>query len=354
MNIQTVSYEGLTFLNVSRPTQFEIKYLRNNYGFNTLHLEDHLKRTEIPKLEVFKNYSLIVVDFPSFGIDHQNGTKEVPKKNGVDVRGLLKHIPQATLSSLPLPNFTTAGKKHRLFNNHTDLFIGKDYLVVIHDGNLPQIDHIFSVCQKTLRAREEYLGQGPVYLAYKVLDALTDGCFPIMNSISATIDKIDRSLEVKQTPSTLEEISITRRNVVVFHTMIKTIIPIFKKLEQGVHKELNGTMQSYWSNILDHLENILDRLEDSRELIEGISESNEFLLRSRTNEIMTVLTILFTLTIPVTVIGTFYGMNILLPGGIIDGSWTYFGPYTTFILVILASVIPIFFMLWYFKHRHWY
>jgi Mg2+ and Co2+ transporter CorA len=44
------------------------------------------------------------------------------------------------------------------------------------------------------------------------------------------------------------------------------------------------------------------------------------LSQEKTNKILAMLTIVFTLSIPATVIGTFYGMNINLPGEIVMGS----------------------------------
>ena len=61
---------------------------------------------------------------------------------------------------------------------------------------------------------------------------------------------------------------------------------------------------------------------------------------------------IFTLAIPSTVIGTFYGMNVNLPGGIEDKSMIL-GPFTTFIVVILASAIPAIMMFIYFKKLGW-
>jgi magnesium transporter len=61
---------------------------------------------------------------------------------------------------------------------------------------------------------------------------------------------------------------------------------------------------------------------------------------------------IFTLAIPSTVIGTFYGMNVNLPGGIEDNSMIL-GPFTTFIVVILASAIPAIMMFIYFKKLGW-
>jgi len=333
MNIQSVIFQGLSFINIAKPTDFEIKYLRNTYYFNPLNLEDYVHRTQIPKIENHKKYDLVVLRFPLFS--------ENPPSD-------------SHLYGVHIPTFHSTVKRRRLISSYVNFFVSKEYVVALHDGTLPQINHIFSLCQKTLHNRNEFMGKGSVFLVYKIIDALVDDCFPVINELTSTIDKIDKELENKQSQKTLEEISTTRRNLVVFHTMIKPILPLFNHLKEGKHEEFNGTMQTFWGNILDHLQKIMDRLEDNQELIEGISESSEFLLRSKTNKIMALLTILFTLSIPATLIGTFYGMNIILPGGIEYGSWNFWGTYTTFIVVIICSIVPVVLMLLYFKHKKWY
>lgn len=333
MNVQTVSFQGLSFINVCKPTDFEIKYLKNTYYLNPLNLEDYIHRTQIPKIENHRKYSLFVLRFPLFS----------------------ENVPQISHQyGVHLPTFYTPIKKRRLTSSYVNFFISKEYIVALHDGTLPQINRIFTLCQKTLHSRTEYMSKGSVFLTYKIIDALADDCFPVINEITSTIDKIDKDLEEKQSHKTLEDTSITRRNLVVFHTMIKPILPLFKQLEEGKHKELNETMQPFWGNILDHLQKIMDRVEDNQELIEGISESSEFLLRSKTNQIMATLTIMFTLTIPATAFGTFYGMNILLPGGLEAGSWTFFGPFTTFYTIVAISILSVFVMLLYFKYKNWF
>lgn len=333
MNVQTVSFQGLSFINIAKPTDFEIKYLKNTYYFNPLNLDDYVHRTQIPKIENHRKYDLIVLRFPIFS----------------------ENVPQNSHQyGVHLPTLYTPNKKRRLASSYVNIFISKEYIIVLHDSTLPQINHIFTLCQKTLHNRTEYMSKGVVFLAYKIIDALVDDCFPVINELTSKIDKIDKDLENRQSQKTLEDISTTRRNLVVFHTMIKPILPLFKQLEEGKHETLNGTMQPFWGNILDHLQKILDRVEDNQELIEGISESSEFLLRSKTNQIMATLTIMFTLTIPATVFGTFYGMNIFLPGGLEAGSWTFLGPFTTFYAVVAISILSVFVMLLYFKHKNWY
>lgn len=292
MNVQTVSFQGLSFINVAKPTDFEIKFLKNTYYFNPLNLEDYMHRAQVPKIENHKKYDLIVLRFPLFS---ENGPQN------------------AHQYGVHLPTFHITNKKRRLMSSYVNFYVSKEYIVVLHDGLLPKINSIFSLCQKTLQNRNEFMGKGSAFLAYKIIDALVDDCFLAINELTSTIDRIDKELEYKQSRKTLEDISTTRRNLVVLHTMLKPILPLFSQLKEGKHKELNGIMQSFWGNILDHLQKIMDRVEDNQELIEGISESNESLLSSRSNQIIKVLTIFSAIILPLNLLASVYGMNLNLP-----------------------------------------
>lgn len=292
MNVQSVNFQGLSFINVARPTDFEMKFLKNNYGFDPLSLEDYLHKAQIPKIENHKSYDLMVLRFPIF-------SENVPENSHQ--------------YGVHLPTLYVHSAKRKLTSSYVNFFISKEYVVVLHDGILSQIDRIFALCQKTLHNRTEYMGKGATFLAYKIIDALVDNCFPIINEITSTIDRVDKELENKQSQKTLEEISTTRRNLVVFHTMIKPIIPLFKELENGKHEELNGPMRLFWGNVLDHLQKIWDRVEDNGELIEGISKSNESFLSSRSNETIKVLTIFSAIILPLNLLASLFGMNLSLP-----------------------------------------
>lgn len=310
MNIQTVIFQDISFISVTKPGKLEVKYLKNNFGFDALHLDDYISNVQTPKVEVFKKYALLVLGFPVFNKnDAQNSTK-MQEKTGKPILESILGLPLATLSSVPLPQFPSPEKRKRISGSQVNFFIGKDYLVVLHDGTLSPINDIFSLCQQTLHNRLEFMGNGSVFLAYRIIDALVDSCFPIVNDLSASIDAIDKELEDLKSEKTLENISLTRRNIVVFHTMIKPIIPLFRQIEEGKHEELNGRMQPFWGNILDHLLKIWDRLEDNQELLEGISVSHESFLTAKTNEIIKVLTIFSAIILPLNLLASIYGMNV--------------------------------------------
>ena len=47
-------------------------------------------------------------------------------------------------------------------------------------------------------------------------------------------------------------------------------------------------------------------------------------------------------------------MNVNLPGGIETGPATFFGPFTSFALLVTAAILPSVIMLWYFKRQRWF
>ena len=109
----------------------------------------------------------------------------------------------------------------------------------------------------------------------------------------------------------------------------------------------------YFDDVIDHIDKVLETLEESRETMEIYKDTDFMLSSEKSNKILGVLTIIFSLAIPATVIGTFYGMNINLPGGIETGNLNIFGDYTALIIVLLASVIPAGLMFIYFIRRGW-
>lgn len=339
MNIQIVKFEKTSFTISNNPQALELKFLKKEFGFSPLHLDDFVNKTQVPKIEVEKNYTLIVLDFPYF---YQNG--QSGKTN--PLLGLL-NIPQPSLPHVTLPKFyqERKNKSNRMISSQIDFFIGADFLVVLHDDMLSPISDVFALCQKTLRKRKELMEKGPGHLFYYLIDRLVDNLFSTVNEISLSIDRIDRRLETGQSEEILDEISTVRRNIVVSHTMVKPMLPIFRQLEEGKYQYFNGELISLWSNILDHLQKNWDRMEDNRELLEGIAVSNESLLASRTNNIVRFLTIITSLSFPFIIVNNLYSMNIVgLPFA--QQAWIVWALFA--MIFISAGLIML-----YFRYHRW-
>lgn len=336
MNIPTITYNGLSFIHLKSPTEEEVKFLNKTFGFSMLNLEDYLYKTQIPKIETYKDYSLIVVDVPFV---------QQPGKPKKEASPKLPFLTNVLSNRVRLPVFPKTPRKKRISVGEVDFFIGKDYIVVLHDEKTPQIDELFDICKLNEKHREDMMGNGPVYLFYRIIDVLVDSSITYVEDISNTIDYIDRQLEDRGSGSVIEDISMTRRNIVVFETMIKPALPIFADLEKGKYPKLNGEMMPYWSNILDHLQKIWERLEDNKELILGISASHESILSNRSNELVKFLTIITSIAFPFAIMNNLYSMNVKgLPYA--DQPWIV----TFLFLAIFSGGILI---IAYFKYRDW-
>ena len=95
-NIQEIKTPGLRWVNLFNNTFKEIDYLRNNFRFHPLDLNDCLPPTKRSKLDEYEDYFFIVLTFPFF--NRQN--REI----------------------LPA---------------EVDFFIGPDYLITVNDGQIP-------------------------------------------------------------------------------------------------------------------------------------------------------------------------------------------------------------------------
>lgn len=338
MLFPTVKHGDLSLLNVKSPTPAEIKLLSKNFGFSMLHLEDFLYKTQIPKTEPGEAYDLVVMDIPCI---------KAQQKQSLGLGDALK-LPFSVISSTgniflrPIPK---SPKEKRLSIGEVDFFIGKDYVVILHDEEVQQIDDIFLLCKTNKKYREEYMGQGPLFLFYRIADILVDSAITFANDITTTIDQIDRKLEKSRPTNIIEDISITRRNIVIFETMVKPALAMFSDLEKGKYENMTSSkMKAFWSNIVDHLERVAHRLDDNKQLIQGISTNYESLLTVRTNETIRVLTIFTAILLPLTLLASIYGMNVALP--------FQHNPHV-FNRLIITMIITSVLMLGFFKFRDW-
>ena len=183
LNLDTLEWKGMTWIDIAPPSQSEIDYLAENYHFHPLDLDDTLSRRQRPKIDEYKDYLFIIFHFPIYS--------KVEKV---------------------------------LISSQISVFIGQDYLITIHKGVLKPLVKLFRECELDEEAREEYLGQGPGFLLYRILDRLVDYCQPILNKVIEGIEDVED--EIFAEPETIREISRLRRDVIAFRRIIWPMRPL--------------------------------------------------------------------------------------------------------------------------------
>ncbi|KPJ51898.1 MAG: magnesium transporter [Dehalococcoidia bacterium DG_18] len=303
LNIETIKWGKITWLNVEKPTHADMDYLAENYLFNLFDLEDCLSRIERPKIDEYKNYLFLVLHFPVF-----NEKARVTTPSQVSV------------------------------------FIGEDFLVTVHSGELKPLANLFNDCELNERAREEHMARSSGYLLYRILDRLVDYCFPITNKIIANVEAAEDRLFSEPARDTVQEISVLRRDIMAYRRIIRPQPAILKSLEVREYPFLREDLDVYFGDIGDHVSKISETLDEYKEVVEGLNATSDSLFSHRTNEVMKMLTILGTIILPMLVISGLYGMNISLP---------FEDSPLAFLFIILITLGVSGGMLAYFRYRRW-
>ena len=303
LNVEWIKWGRITWVNIEKPTPKDIEYLAESYLFHPLDLEDCRSKKELPKIDEYENYLFLVLHFPVF-------SKEA--------------------------RVTTPSQ--------VSIFIGGDYVVTVHSGDLKPLSKLFNDCQQNERAREDNMARSSGYLLYRILDRLVDYCFPITNKIIANVEAAEDRLFSEVTRDTVQEISLLGRDIMAYRRIVRPQPAILKSLEEKDYPFLREDLDVYFGDIGDHIGKIIETLDEYKEVVEGLYKSNDSLFSHRTSEVMKMLTILGTILLPLLLVASLYGMNVPLP---------FEGSSLAFTFIILISLLISGGMLFYFRFKRW-
>ena len=305
-----IKNNGFIWIEIAKPTRDEMKKLAERFPFHELNLEDCLSKIQIPKIDRYEDHVFVIVNFP-------------------------------TLEKERIPR-----------SSQLAAFIGSGYLVTIHQGELKPISEIFQQCIRSDKARQELMGRSAGYLFHSIIDTLTDDLLNLVRKIVGNIEDIE-DVVFDEHANAAGEISYIRRQITVLR---RIAIPLKRTLGEISAKDIRRFSEEdltlYFDDINDHIDKVIDTLEESNETIEIYKDTDYLHGTDRSNKILAILTIVFTLSMPVTIMSSLYGMNVDIPT-IEDESLKFLGRYTTFIVIVIGSSAGAVAMALYFHKIKW-
>lgn len=305
LNMETITYGNLSWVNIVKPTEQEIAYLAQNYHFHQMDLDDCLSRIQRPKVDTYNEYLFWVLHFPIY-----NKAKRIATHTQISV------------------------------------FVAEKYIITLHDGDVKPLLRLFQECKDNEEAVRENFANGSAYLFYRILDRAVDAYFPVLdkifNLLEDTEDRaFDENVEVAQEVATLRRDIITQRRIIF---PMRTVIT---EMESKLKRFTNIDMSVYFGDLLDHVNKQCESLDECKEIIEVFKDADYILSTERINRVIRILTIFSAVLLPFVAIASIYGMNVVLPGGLEKGSLL------TFSLVLLIMVLISGGMLYFFHRRRW-
>jgi magnesium transporter len=270
---QLIEQAGLTWIDIVHPNDEQLTYLGNRYHFHQLHLADVRKTLQRPKLDDNDDpeYIFLVLHIPVFD----------------------------TMNRLPVIS-------------EVDLFVRRDCLISLHDGRVRALVHLVRDAQHEA-VRQRFMGQGSGRLLYSLIEVLINTCFPQVYKLYEKLDQVDADMFRADTQDTVKELSFLRRDIISLRRIVRPNIAVLHSLATHERAFLRVDEDVYFGNLVDSLSKLWDMLEEQKEIIEGLDATLSSLTSHRINREMRTFTLISMVFLPMTLIASVLGMNVVIP-----------------------------------------
>lgn len=294
--------DDVAWIDIYAPKQEEWKLLEDSFHFHPLTIEDCMNQDQRPKIEDYGDYLFIVSQW-AVTEDNELKTYEL------------------------------------------DIYLGKNFVVTVHDAIIPVVQSNFERCEKNtaLPAR------GTDFLLYMILDAVVDHYFPLLEEMDDRIDALeDEVVNNPGTRDTLNNIFQLKQMLSQFRRLIVPQRELFSFITGHQYALIHADMFVYFRDVYDHVLRIYEMIEFERDQITSCLEVYLSSISNRMNEIMKTLTIITTVFMPLTFLTGMLGMNFTrLP---LLG-WNYSHAFELFFLLTFGITLSMFL---FFKRKKWF
>lgn len=287
---------SVTWVNVVDPDERTLQELETLFGFHPLALEDAHQDLH-PKVELYDDVVFIVA--------------------------------------------RTIVWSEEIDTDQLSIFLAKKFVVTIHDKIFPQLEDIrVRLRKKTPRM----LKAGADFLAYTILDVLVDSYFPHLDRFQSLLDALEEQIVTRPTGAGIAKLHEVRTDLVRLRNQLRPQRDMFGGLSRLEIPLFRKEMRNYLRDVQDHMIAALDTLDAYRDIVGSLMEVQATLASNQANEVIKVLTVIFTITLPIAVVSSAFGMNVYFFGtGEAEGLY----------LALILMFIPTALLAWWMRRKGW-
>ncbi len=301
--IESLTNGDFSWVNVKATTAKEMQELKKQFAFDDADLASALPPTQRPQIVERDGYLFVIMMFPTYN--------------------------------------RVTGVMHR---TEVDFFLGKNYVVTVHQNKLESIKEYFTNCADSTFpvCVDGEAGQ----VMYRILAHLLDGIQEMMVHIGNDIDNMHgQVIAGGHRSETIAEILRIKMNVSTFRSAVQSHKRLISKLTAY------GTANMAWK---DFDRAMLELKEDAKEnwdltqnyqdTISSIHDAFASDVNVKTGEIMKLLTMLTAMMLPLSLVTTTFAMDLEgLPFRGPGGFWIVFGG--MWVLAVLSY--------WFYINKKW-
>lgn len=256
----------LLWVDLDNPTPEETKtVLEGVFQFHPLAIEDCVQPNSLPKVEDYEDYLFIVTHAVDFTRTEKFNTTEL------------------------------------------DLFLGKDYVVTFHTAPLRSVTTLMDRFAKAAGP----VPRGPDRVAHTLIDLLVDNYAPVVDELRAELEEIEELVLAKESGQKrlVNELLHVRNDFTKLRHIVRPQRDVIERLARGDSKLIRAKLLPYFRDLRDNLARLEDTTASYHERL--LMAFDIYLNKAafEANEGIKFLTAITAVTIPVMVIGTWFGMN---------------------------------------------
>ena len=246
--------------------KIEIEKLCESLHIDKLSVEDIFKEKHRPKLEEYPNYLFFSI------------RSALPDEDNVFI----------------------------LEQEQISFILGNHYLISFQPK---KSDHFPDVRERIEKKRGKIRTKGPDFLLFRMLEAIIDNYFEVLENITDTISELETRLLHNSSSETLKLIELQKRKLSELRKIVIPLKEATSQLEKSQSHLIDKENHYYFSDLREHCLSVLEEIDNNKQILDGMTNLYYAIQGQKMNEIMKLLTIVSAIFIPLTFIVGVYGMN---------------------------------------------
>ena len=238
------------------------------YNFHELDIEAVLEENQFPRVNVWDWYLFIILHFP-------------------------KYIKQTQTYVI----------------NEFNIFLWKDYLISFIDRHSSHVDKIFDAYKNREIKEDEKIN--PWYILYETIQVMLEKMFRVIYNLNKDLKDLEKEIFDSPTTDQAKTILTKKRNIVLLKHIFKPQVMLLRQLEHEINKFFEWEYELYFEDLEDKIDFVLNQLLILEERIETIEDAFKNIIDIKLNKLMAFLTIFSAFMLPLTLITSFYWMNLI-------------------------------------------
>jgi len=223
-----------------------------------------------------------------------------------------------------------------------NFFLGKNFLVTYHEAPLRSVQATEERCLKST----VHIARAPDRVAHTLLDGIVENYKPALDELALEIGELEEDVVKRPSPKMLNKIIKIKKEVLHLRQIIGPQREVLARFAAGEFKLIRPHLVPYYRDVYDGLFRISETAQNYTDSLTGLLHVYLNMSSNQTGEVIKLLTLITLITTPLTLVGTWYGMNFKnMP----ELDWKL--GYELAMAIVLVSTAVIW---WWFKKKKWF